>query len=280
LETSGALINFSPNWICTMNKFILSLVAIALGLAEPQCFADTTSIGASRDVTIFQNPANNSNGLDNGLFVGTNGNSSPRRALIGFNIAGSLPAGATIQAVSLKLTFGLAGGTGSGSPTVDLFRVTADWGEGLGQTAGGTPDQIGGQGNGVAAATGDATWNARMFNTANWTTTGGDFATPASAGLQIVGNTAGTAYTWPSTAALVSDVQSWLDSPTGNFGWILKNQEEATAQTFRAFYSRNTATASFRPELTITYAVPEPRTMTLTVLAAAGVFLLPKRRAR
>jgi hypothetical protein len=256
--------------------FVSGAALCILTLAASPSWADVIAIAPNRDVTIFQNPVNNSSGLDNSLFVGATGMASPRRALMGFDIAGNLPAGAVVQSVSLKLVLGLS--AGSSSPTIDLFRVTSNWNEGTAQTPSIPPDSVSGQGSGVAATTGDATWNARMFNTANWTTAGGDFATPSSASLQIVGTTVGTSYIWNSTALLVSDVQSWLDSPATNFGWILVNQSETTSQTAKVFYSRNTATATLRPELTIAYAVPEPSTIWLAVLGVAWI-LAAKRAA-
>jgi hypothetical protein len=269
----------------TMKKLsigILTLAAIAVG--STSTFADSVSIGASKDVTIFKDNFNNSSGGGNGLFAGTNGVPSPRRALIAFDVAGSVPAGAVIQAVQLTLTLGQAagggGGTGgvNGSPIIDLFRVSQNWGEGTAQS-GGTADSLSGQGQGAAAGTGDATWNAAMFSATTptlWTTPGGDFAASASATLQIVGTTLSTPYSWTTTSALVADVQSWLDSPTGNFGWILKNEDEVATQTFRAFYSRNTATAGLRPVLQITYAVPEPATLLFIVSGLTGLVILRK----
>jgi hypothetical protein len=269
----------------TMRKSSIGTMAFALvGFVTASTFADTISIGASRDVTIFQNNVNNSSGGGNGLFAGTNGANSPRRALIGFNIAGNVPAGAVIQAVQLTLTLGQVAGSGggtggtSGSPFVDLFRVSKDWGEGTVQS-GGAADSLGGQGQGAQANTGDATWNAAMYSATTptlWATPGGDFAATASASQQIVGTTINVAYNWTTTPGLVADVQSWLNSPASNFGWILRNEDEAGTQTLRAFYSRDTFTASFRPVLSITYTVPEPASLWLAGVSLIGLAILRK----
>ena len=48
-----------------------------------------------------------------------------------------------------------------------------------------------------------------------------------------------TPFTWESTPALVTDVQSWLDSPATNFGWLLFNRNESTIRSLKAFYSRD-----------------------------------------
>jgi hypothetical protein len=58
-----------------------------------------------------------------------------------------------------------------------------------------------------------------------------------------------TLRTWESTAALVQDVQGWLDAPTTNFGWLLINTSEGTARSQKAFYSRDAAELERRDEL-------------------------------
>src|SRR5262249_40093077 len=83
-----------------MMKNIAFAIAI-VALTALSASADSISIGASKDVTIFQNNVDNSSGGGNGLFAGTNGTSSPRRALLAFDIAGNVPAGAVIQGVQL-----------------------------------------------------------------------------------------------------------------------------------------------------------------------------------
>src|SRR5262245_13894538 len=146
--------------------------------------AAVTTIGATNDTTIFQNVSNNSYGGGPGMFVGTDGTSTPRRGLLRFDIAGAVPAGATITDVQLTLTLALI--AGSGSPNADttprsisLFRSNADWGEGTM----GTGTTTGGSGNGLPAASGDATWNARHHDPTTampWTTPDGDASASAS----------------------------------------------------------------------------------------------------
>jgi hypothetical protein len=73
-------------------------------------------------------------------------------------------------------------------------------------------------------------------------------------------------------------VQGWLDNPGSNFGWALKNADEATANTGRTFYSSETATAAFHPQLEVTYeVVPEPATAMLAVFGAAAAAVAPTR---
>ncbi|MDZ7957474.1 MAG: PEP-CTERM sorting domain-containing protein [Aulosira sp. DedQUE10] len=246
----------------------------------PASHAGTLTIGAKRDTTIFQNNVNNSNGTGVGMFAGNNGSNSTRRALTYFDIAGNLPTGASITDVQLTLFLGQVAGSG-GTPgngdltprNISLFRVSNSWGEG---TSGPVPPSptIGGTGQGFAANPGDATWNARFYDPVNpvlWGTPGGDFAANPSATI-TVGRIFNESYTWGSTAAMVADVQEWLDNPSENFGWLLQNESENAIQSFRAFWTSNATNPTFRPQLQITYAepVPEPST-SLGALAAISI---------
>lgn len=248
-------------------KFLILPTTAVMFVASSLTFsveAATVTIGANRDTTLFQNNPNNSLGLGQGIFAGNNGQNSPRRGLIGFDIAGNIPVGATITGAQLTLFLGQvagAGGGGGGDATprnISLFRVNDSWNEG---TAGVAGQPIAGSGQGNPANPGDATWNFRSFNTLPWGTPGGDFSSTPSA-TATVGQTLNTGYTWSSTAALVSDVQSWLNNPSANFGWLLQGDESA-ATTFRAFYSRE-ASPALVPQLLVTYEtssatpVPEP----------------------
>jgi hypothetical protein len=245
-------------------------------------WADTVTIGASRDSTIYQNATSSSGGGAAGIFSGTTGTGSPRRGLIAFDVAGNLPAGASITAAELTLYVGSAP-SGSAVP-IGLHQLTADWGEG---TAGSSSTSVGGGGGGFPAADGDATWNARFHSTTSpvlWSTAGGDFD-PVATATASVASTLNIPSVWMSTAALVGDVQQWLDNPASNFGWALVNGNEAGNSTVRAFYSSEAALNSasqpldpaWRPALSVTYVVPEP---TSTVLLLIGLALLAASAAR
>jgi hypothetical protein len=267
-----------------MNRnFVLALAAIGLAAAASGASGASVMLGAMKDATIFQNNVNNSSGAANGLTAGTNGNAQPRRALVAFDVAGSIPAGAIIQDVKLHLVLGsVAGGGGPGggpaTVTVGLHEVLANWGEGVAQQSNPPTDTFGGQGQGAAAASGDVTWNSNFHSTSLWTAPGGDFDPVASASAAI-GTALNGTNSWLSTAALVSNVQSWLDNPGSNFGWVLKNTDEATANTGRTFYSSDAATASFHPQLEVTYdVVPEPATAMIAAFGAATTVVASHRR--
>ncbi len=201
-----------------------------------------------------------------------------RRGLIDFDIAGSILPGSIITSVQLKLFLAQAAGSGgmnSGFPTqvIDLHALTDSWGEGT--TEAGVTN-IGTNGSGDLANDGDATWSSRFYSATTptpWTAAGGDYVSTVSSMMTIT-RTVNAGFTWPSTTQLVSDVQAWLDSPSSNFGWELINEDETTVATFRAFYTRETADTTLRPQLIVNFtpaAVPEPSTL---VLASLGVVTL------
>lgn len=264
--------------------FALLALCLALAMASTTQAA-TIMLDASKDASIFQNNVNNSSGAANGLIVGTNAQSSARRAAIAFDVVSALPAGAIVQDVKLHLVLGAVagGGGGAGGPanvTIGLHRLLSNWGEGNAQQQTPPTDGLGGQGQGVAAAAGDVTWASSFHGSSLWATPGGDFTSPPSASALIDALVGGTK-TWTSTAQLVSDVQNWLDNPGSNFGWMLKNTDEASANTGRTFYTSEVATAAFHPQLEITYEViPEPSTLILGITAGLVSLVVPSRLAR
>jgi hypothetical protein len=185
--------------------------------------ATTLDLAPKQDNTLIETPVGNSNGAGDGIFVGRvglNGGSTKRRGMIEFDVS-AIPAGSTINSVTLTLEMEQShDGINRG---ITLHRANNSWGE-----AGSI-----GAGSGAAAQTSDATWLFRFYNTQAWATPGGDFAAGASA-FQLVGDI-GT-YTWNDTG-MATDVQSWVDVPTSNFGWELIG-DESTNYTVKKFYSR------------------------------------------
>jgi hypothetical protein len=238
-----------------------------------------TTISASKDNTIFQNPATNSAGGAAGIFSGANGAGSPRRGLIAFDIAGNLPPGAYIQSAVLGMYLGNA--PNSNPQNVELHRLAVNWGEG---TAGSSSPTVSGAGNGFDAGVGDATWNTPTSGSGAWTNPGatGDFIAAASATTAVSGPV-DTSFTWNS-AGLLDDVRGWYTNSATNFGWLLFNAGEGSSQSVKAFYSRSatqnasggTLNPEFRPRLIITY-IPEPATITLFVLAGPLAILRRRR---
>lgn len=214
----------------------------------------------SEDTTIYSE-SDNSNALG-ALFAGTTPGSATRRALVGFDlVASGIPAGSIINSVSLDLVLTKIGPAATGPASFELNRLLGAWGEG---------SSIG-SGTGGVATTGDATWNFRLFNSSSWAQPGGDFALTPS-GTASIGIVTGSTYTFASQSGLVADVQSWLDNPSLNNGWILRASSESSV-TAREFGSRESSVPQ-QPTLTVTYSpVPEPGTIALlgvaTIIGAA-----------
>ena len=222
------------------------VVATALGaLGGSLATAGTVNISPSKDNTLYEyDPAegDHSNGAGFHLFAGENAGGEVRRGVLAFDIAGTIPPGSTITGVSLSMNMSM---TPAGALTVELHKLLADWGEG-------TSHAPMGEGDGAPATPNDATWRHRFFDSTFWTTQGGDFSATLSAS-QSVGGTG--QYTW-SSAQMVADVQSWLDNPASNFGWLVLGDETASATTKR-FDTRESASP---PMLTIEFRVaPSPR---------------------
>ena len=238
---------------------LLSLALSALQTPTTTRAEFTKVLGASKDNTIFDNVPNNSGGGSAGIFSGTNNSAQKRRGLISFDIVGSVPAASTITGVELSLY--LANAPNMNSQTLGLHRLSLDWGE---NTADNSSPLISGAGNGVAALAGDATWNETFFGSSPWPIAGGTGSfNPVASGTAVVSGPIDTQNKWLSTSAMISDVQSWLDTPDTNYGWMIVNANESANQSAKAFYSRQatlnnggvgtTIDPLWLPRLTVTY---------------------------
>ncbi len=229
----------------TLHALILTAGLIFIGASLASAL--TISIIPSKDNTLYEyDPAegDHSNGAGFHFFAGETAMGELRRGVLAFDIAGSIPPGSTITAVSLSLN--LSRTLLETARTVELHKLLADWGEG-------TSHAPGEEGDGAPATTNDATWRHRFFDTIFWATQGGDFSATVSAS-QVVGSVG--QYTW-SSAQMVADVQSWLDNPSSNVGWLVLG-DEWTLGTAKRFDTRESASP---PVLTIefTRGIPTPR---------------------
>lgn len=210
-------------------------------------------LGSSKDNTLIQDATGSfSNGAGPDFFVGrvsTSGNGTIRRGVIAFNVAGSIPSGATITGVTLTLN--MSHTNQLTAQTIELHRTLQNWGEGTSFATGG---------QGASSTTGDATWLHTFYNTSFWAAQGGNFSGTISASKSVG---AVQAYTWGSTTQMVSDVQSWLDNPATNFGWTVTGNEE-NLQTAKRFDTKENPSPSARPQLTVVYTavgVEEDKTL-------------------
>lgn len=229
----------------TRRPRLVALIAGILGsFSATISEAASVTVRPSKDNTIYgSGDAQLSNGSGRYLFAGssgTNGGGRILRSLVAFDLAGQIPAGATVNSVTFTLTVDTPLPTNTN--TVRLHRALANWGEGSSRA-------LMGEGGGAAATPNDVTWTARFFNTANWTTPGGDFAPTASA-TQRVGVASGP-IVYATTAGLVADVQAWVNNAATNFGWFLIAQDEAGAAV--RFFSREGSPA---PSLIVDFTPP------------------------
>jgi hypothetical protein len=251
-----------------------ALVSAGALLVGSIAAANVVTIGASRDNSMFSEEPTGSNGIGDGIYVGETADASGtewRRGLIGFDIASAVPAGATINSVSMTLY--ASKGSQSTAMNVNLYRVSKNWGEGTSDSINNPLGGGSGGGGGAAATNGDATWTDAIYNAepgsaVAWTNLGGDFASTPSGVATIT--FAKLTYTWTSST-MASDVQGWLNSPSTNFGWLLQGNESALS-TARRFESRESITPSQQPALVINFTpAPEPTSLALIGVAALGL---------
>jgi hypothetical protein len=231
------------------SKTLLALiVATTLGCTAPGSVnAAIINIMPSKDNTLYEfDPKEGvfSNGAGFHFFAGKTVMSELRRAVLAFDIAGSIPPGSIITSVTL--TMNMSKTLGDTARIVELHKLLADWGEG-------TSHAPGEEGEGTPATPNDATWRHVFFDTIFWAIQGGDFSATVSAS-QSVGPLG--YYAWNS-AQMVADVQSWVNNPASNFGWLVLGDESALGSAKR-FDTRESASP---PVLTIEYrsAQPSPR---------------------
>jgi hypothetical protein len=170
--------------------------------------AETVTLHPVADTTLFGTKPTNNLGQAANLLSGTVMNGAKNRALLKFDPAAQIPAGARIESVKLELTVVGASSPGTGFA---LHRMLANWEEGRGTSNHGLP-----------ALPGETTFLHRRSGQETWDMPGAgapaDYAVNPSASVAVGG--AGT-YTFTNTPALLADVRLWVESPRRNFGWIV-----------------------------------------------------------
>ena len=226
-----------PSFVRACLLLLLAAAAGRTGCAQ----VTTVAIPALADATIYGDSDLLANGSGEHLFVGKTNHAEARRSLLRFDVAAALPSGAKVLAVELQLTIDRT--FYFSNLPIAVHRVLLPWAEG-------PSNPFGEEGGGAAVGVGDATWFRRVYPTSSWNAPGGDHdATPASTCVtpeQFV------PVTWPTSARLVADVQSWLDAPGTNHGWLLRT-DEAISGAIRRFASRSNPSLGSRPSLRITW---------------------------
>ncbi len=223
----------------------LGLTITATPAQRETAAEQTKELSPSKDTTLIESPKGDlASSTGETIFVGRTGQPqySKRRGLIAFEFAGAIPPRSRILSVTLTMTVQLSA-NGDQPTTVNLHRVLRFWREGTSASQGG---------RGAQAEPGDATWIHSVYPTRRWSRPGGDYLRVSSATAKVGG--AGV-YTWNSTRKLVADVQSWVNSPKKNFGWILIG-DESRAPTAKVFHSSESTEVTARPQLTVTFRPP------------------------
>lgn len=234
-----------PNTIASLIRLVFILTVTFPCGAEIK--STTVNILSQKDNTLYEDPAGAlSNGAGYYFFSGRTSqlSNSVRRGVIAFDIASNIPSGAVIVDVQLTLFMSRVS-LGAPPAIIELHRLLADWGEG-------TSDALGEEGGGALSTTNDATWIHSFFDTGFWTSPGANFDMPVSSSTVV--NSVGF-YTFPSTSTMIADVQNWLDTPSGNFGWTVM-VDETVGGSSRRFSCKEDTLASNRPILSVSYVPP------------------------
>jgi hypothetical protein len=212
--------------------------------------AEAVAIPPSADTALLQNfPSNNFGGMP-WFNSGTTQTYNTNRGLLKFDILAHVPRGAQILSASLVVEVVGQPVDGDTPNSFELHRMLRDWGEG---NKIGFPPSLG-----APAAEGEANWTHRFALTTNeWASPGGrtgiDYSSVASADTFVYGVDF-SPYTFDSTIRTVADVQSWLDNPAANFGWMLLSASEELNFSARRFAAREDTDRA--PVLTIEYYAP------------------------
>jgi hypothetical protein len=224
---------------------LLALAAIAAPL--PLVAQTTVTVPCAADNTLYESIFGDaSNGAGPGLFVGLNAFGSIRRAVLRFDVAAALPAGAEVLAAQLDLNVTRSHSSSPPSLAITGHRLVQPFGEGTSIASGGSS----GGGGGALATTGDSTWLHRTWPAPLWTTPGGDFATTPSlqAAMPPIGS-----FSSQLSRQTAADVQAWLDAPAGNHGWLLRTTE---TQSYTAHRLASRESPTNPPALHVTYLLP------------------------
>jgi MYXO-CTERM domain-containing protein len=208
------------------------------------------AVPATDDTFINSSSPDNNNGKSTSIYTGRNGMDGMMRGLLRFTMP-ALQGRAMVTSAELRMTT-RGTGTGEAQPptaaTLQLEAIGAPWvsGNGIGNSqmsfTVGQPC-----GGGVVGAT----WNdADCAAPTPWTTPGGSVAGSVRATADVPA-TIGAVVSWASTAAMVSDVQSWIDDPASNHGWLVRSSTESTMGAQR--FSSGEATTNI-PELRISFS--------------------------
>jgi len=210
------------------------LLCIAVGLAA----AEEMTLPPLVDATISEKNLSTSLGNDTTLDAGTTGPNEgfkKNRALIRFDVAASLPSNAIVTSASLTLT--LVASATTTNLWFSLHKVLQEWSESA------------------------VTWTNRLSPPAPWNTPGAappsDYSGSISQSNLITSGSVPAVFTFESNPAMIADVQSWLNNPAQNFGWILVCELEELERSVKKFASSERVTETNRPYLQVQFTLPD-----------------------
>ncbi len=230
---------FPSHFSLIISTFTLALSPLGSSAAQ----ADVVTLVPTADNTLYESLTGaDSNGGGQYIFVGRVATGERRRALLRFDLS-SIPARSTINSARLQLNMSR---TIAGATNVTLHRVLRDWSEG-------DVDAPGQEGGGADSQPGSTTWIHTSFPDQLWSSAGGDFDPLARATTSVngVGN-----YVWQSNE-MAADVADWVQSPSQNFGWLLRGNE-SVATTAKRFGSSENLIATQQPTLRVDFTPPCP----------------------
>ena len=229
--------------LCAFVLFVATLGAVDTAKAE------TVTINPLWDNSLIEFAFGElANALGDYMFAGSafqTRQQKIKRAIMRFDVASVIPAGATINNVTLELHVSK---TRDDAPReFFIHAVTQDWGNG-------TSNAAGSEGGGDTSTLNDVTWRHTFYRDLVWNNFGGDFVATASASTMV--GLVNSRPQW-SSSQMVADVQGWVDDPSTSFGWILKGVEDpGDFWATRRFGSTDNNNADQRPKLTIDFTAP------------------------
>ena len=226
--------------VAVVAVFVIASSEVALGAVSTINPVEDNTIYQGVDPNTGENFEDNSCGAGSNLFAGMTNDALQRRALLYFDVDDAIPAGSTINSVTLTLTINRSGD--NQDATMFLYPLTQEWGEGLANC-----DTVRGGGLGISAATGEATWLSAEHAITEWGSAGGDFG--ALSASSVVGTSGQAIWDSGTNPQMVVEVQNWLDNSGSDRGWIVVG-DESRSPTTRRFFSREGRTP---PVLTIDF---------------------------
>ncbi len=239
--------------------------------------AESIALNPIADATLIEVAPLANNGAERWVNGGTTQNFTRNRGLFRFDLASQIPSGSIINSVSLVLEVTRQPADGFAVGEFSLHRMLRSWGEGSKFAI----DNNGGFGAPATPNNTEVTWTDRFYPDFPWAAPGGaagvDYSIDQSS-AQVIYGVGLSPYAFATTSELVDDVQTWVDNPVVNFGWLLRAQVEEPNFTARRFGSRESGAP---PILFVDFTVvPEPGVAAIGALGLVGWLLARRRHCR